>query len=193
MWKSIVVKEISNRNGFNPSSINFSYSYDTIGGNALSHLSAGAHDGSVVLLDEPQQLFLLWIWIEGNQSILERHNLEVFPAEVENVVLAPLQFTRLCLELRGRQNLLLPSLLYGRKFLSLLVWQQVVRRKLRTLLFLLAQVQVLELVNCRLLKSLLSHASCFESPHRTWKNQPPGFVNIIQERGEHVSETWLSR
>ena len=84
----------------------------------LSHLSAGADDCSVVLLNELQQLFLLWVWIESDESILKRDNLEVFFAEVQNVLLASLQLPCPRLELFGSQILLFASFLDGSQFLS---------------------------------------------------------------------------
>lgn len=79
--------------------------------NALADLSTGAHYGAVVVLNEPKKLLLLWVWVEGDKSILQRDNLEVLSAEIQDVLLASLQLTGAFLELLWRQNLALSSLL----------------------------------------------------------------------------------
>lgn len=79
--------------------------------NALADLSTGANYGSVVVLNEPKKLLLLWIWIERHQAILQRHNLEVLAAKIQNVLLASPDFPGASLELLWSQNLLLASLL----------------------------------------------------------------------------------
>ena len=52
MGKVILLKKISNRNSFNPSSINFPNSYDTIGRNTLSNLPTCSNNHPIVVLDE---------------------------------------------------------------------------------------------------------------------------------------------
>ena len=79
--------------------------------NALADLSTGAHYGSVVVLNEPQQFLLLWIWIQCHQAILQRHDLEILSAEIQHIVLAPFDFSGSALEFLWSQNLLFTSLL----------------------------------------------------------------------------------
>ena len=172
-WESVLLKEPPNRYSFNPSSIHFTNGYFAIGRLALAHLSACSTYDAVVVLNELQQLLLLWIWIQCDKSILQRNDLEVLLAKIQYILLALLQLASLRLELLWRQVLLLASLLYRGKFLlfpSLLVYGKLGGHQLVLLFLLLSQVQVLELVNRRLLKSL-AHISCFESPRWTWKNQ----------------------
>ena len=79
--------------------------------NALADLSTGAHYGAVVVLNEPKKLLLLWIGVEGDKSILQRDNLEILSAEIQDVLLASLQLAGTFLELLWSQNLALSSLL----------------------------------------------------------------------------------
>jgi hypothetical protein len=85
----------------------------------LAYLAACTNDCSVVVLDELQQLLLLWIWDKMGQPILERDNHEIFSAKVQDVLLALLQFPCTFLELLWGQYFLLASLLDCGKFLYL--------------------------------------------------------------------------
>ena len=180
MGEVILLKKIPNRNGFNPSSINFPYGYDTIGRNTLAHLPTCRAYHSVVFLNEFQQLSLFRIWIQRHQAIFQRHNLEILSAEIQDVILALPQFPGAFLEFLRSQYFLLASLLDRGKFLTqFLAWKEVVCGKFRTLRFILPKVNILELVNRLFVKSLLAHnASRFKSPRWTWKNQFPAIVNV---------------
>ena len=109
--KSILLEEPSNRYCLNPSSIHFTNGYFAVCRLALANLPTCANYGAVVVLYELQKFCLLWVWVKGNQTILERHNLEVLLAEIQHVVLASLEFPGAFLELLWGQNLLLASLL----------------------------------------------------------------------------------
>jgi hypothetical protein len=77
----------------------------------LSHLSTCTDDCSVVVLDELQKFRLLWVWVKGDKTIFQRHNLEILAAEIQNIVLALLDFPCPFLELLWSQYFLLASLL----------------------------------------------------------------------------------
>lgn len=94
-----------------PLELGMSNSYHRPEGNAFTHLTARAHYGAVIVLNEPKKLLLFWIWVEGDKSIFQRDNLEVLSAEIQYVLLTSLQLSGTFLELFWRQNLALSSLL----------------------------------------------------------------------------------
>jgi hypothetical protein len=58
----------------------------------LTNLTGRAHYGAVVVLDELQKFRLLWVWVKGDKTIFQRHNLEILSAEIQDIVLALLDF-----------------------------------------------------------------------------------------------------
>jgi hypothetical protein len=77
----------------------------------LSNLSGRTDYGAVVILYELQQLGLFWIWVKGDKTVFQRHNLKIFAAERQYIVPASLCLPCTFLEFLRGQYFLFTGLL----------------------------------------------------------------------------------